>query len=167
MILDQQDYLKKIVTRFGLDDAKSAITPLPECYEPEENKGTCTPEFQQQYQSVIGSLLYVVGYGDADGSMGEDRKAVSGYAFIINGGAISWSAKRQEIISLSTTESEYVAATYAAKEALWLRSIISQLFGVSLNLTTLFSDNQSAIALTKEHQCHARTKHIDIWFHFI
>ena len=60
LILDQQDYLKKIVTRFGLDDAKSAITPLPECYEPEENKGTCTPEFRQQYQSVIGSLLYIM-----------------------------------------------------------------------------------------------------------
>ena len=56
LILDQQDYLK-IVTQFGLDDAKSAITPLPERYEPEENKGTCTPEFRQQYQSVIGSLL--------------------------------------------------------------------------------------------------------------
>ena len=60
MILDQQDYLKKIVTRFGLDDAKSAITPLPERYEPEENKGSCTPEFRQQYQSVIGSLLYIM-----------------------------------------------------------------------------------------------------------
>ena len=45
LILDQQDYLKKIVTRFGLDDAKLAITPLLERYEPEENKGTCTPEF--------------------------------------------------------------------------------------------------------------------------
>ena len=60
MILDQQDYLKKIVTQFGLDDAKSAITPLPECYEPEENKGTCTSEFRQQYQSVIESLLYII-----------------------------------------------------------------------------------------------------------
>ena len=60
MILDQQDYLKKIVTRFSLDDAKSAITPLPERYEPGENKGTCTPEFQQQYQSVIGFLLYIM-----------------------------------------------------------------------------------------------------------
>ena len=60
LILDQQDYLKKIVTRFSLDDAKSAITPLPEHYEPEENKGTCTPEFRQQYQSVIGSLLYIM-----------------------------------------------------------------------------------------------------------
>ena len=109
----------------------------------------------------------MVGYGGADGSMAEDRKAISGYTFIINGGAVSWSAKQQAIISLSTTKSEYVAATYAAKEALWLRSLISQLFGITLNATTLFSDNQSAIALTKEHQYHARTKHIDVRYHFI
>ena len=57
--------------------------------------------------------------------------------------------------------------TYAAKEALWLHQLISQIFGVSLETTTLFSDNQSDIALTKEHQYHARAKHIDVCFHFI
>ena len=103
-------------------------------------------------------------YADADGSMSEDWKAISGCAFLVNGGVVSWSAKRQEIISLSTTESEYVAAVYAAKEALWLRSLIPQLSGIEILTTTLFSDNQSAIALTKEHQYHARTKHIDIRF---
>jgi hypothetical protein len=56
---------------------------------------------------------------------------------------------------------------HASKEALWLRSLITQLFDVSLEPTTLFSDNQSAIALTKDHQYHPRTKHIDIRFHFI
>ena len=50
---------------------------------------------------------------------------------------------------------------------LWLRSLITQLFDVTLEPTTLFSDNQSAIALTKDHQYHPRTKHIDIRFHFI
>lgn len=109
----------------------------------------------------------LAGYADADGSMAEDRHAISGYAFIVHGGAVSWSAKRQEIVSLSTTESEYVAVTHAAKEALWLRSLIEQLFGTTLSPTTLFSDNQSAIALSKDHQYHARTKHIDIRFHFI
>ena len=106
------------------------------------------------------------GFADADGSMMEDRKAISGYAFITNGGAVFWRTKKQKIIFLSTTESEYVAATYAAKEALWLRSLIFQLFGVPLPTMTLFSDNQSAIALTKEHQYHARMKHIDVRFHF-
>ncbi|GLB43841.1 putative encoded by [Lyophyllum shimeji] len=100
-------------------------------------KGTI--ELWLSYGRSGGALT---GYADADGSMAEDRHAISGYAFIVNGGAVSWSAKRQEIIALSTTETEYVAATHAAKEALWLRSLISQLFN-------------------------ARTKHIDIRFHFI
>ena len=112
-----------------------------------------------------GQDMELVGYGDADGSMAEDRKAISGYTFIINGGAVSWSAKRQEITSLSTTKSEYIGATYAAKEAPWLRSLIAQLFGITLDAMTLFSDNQSAIA--KEHQYHTCMKHIDIRFHFI
>ena len=49
LILDQQDYLNKIVSWFGLENAKSASTPLPEQYEPEVNKGECTPDFRQQY----------------------------------------------------------------------------------------------------------------------
>ena len=122
---------------------------------------------RELWLSYGGVMKEMEGYADADGSMMEDRKAISGYAFIINGGAVSWSTKKQEIISLSTTESEYVAATYAAKEALWLRSLIFQLFDIPLPTTTLFSDNQSAIALTKEHQYHARTKHIDVRYHFI
>ena len=105
------------------------------------------------------------GYANADGSL--SRHANSGYAFLLHGGAVSWAAKRQEIVSLSTNESEYVAVTHASKEVLWLRSLIIQLFNVKLEPTTLFSDNQSAIALTKDHQYHPRTKHIDIRFLFI
>jgi hypothetical protein len=107
------------------------------------------------------------GYADADGSMAEDRRAISGYAFLIDGGAVSWSSKRQEIVSLSTTESEYVAATHGGKEALWLRSLISEVFGTLTSPTTLFSDNQAAIALTRDHQYHPRTKHIDVRYHWI
>src|SRR6266545_6324931 len=117
--------------------------------------------------SYGGQRRELLGYADADGNMAKDRRAVSGYVFLIHGGAVSWSAKRQEVVSLSTTESEYIAATSAAKEALWLRSLITQLFGTTLDATTLFSYNQSAIALTKDHQYHAHTKHIDIQFHFI
>ena len=59
-------------------------------------------------------------YTDTDGSMQEDRHAISGNTFIIDGGAVSWYSKCQEIVLLSTTESKYVLATHAAKEALWL-----------------------------------------------
>ena len=99
--------------------------------------------------------------------MSKDRKAISGYAFLIDSSAVSWASKKQEIVSLSTTESEYVAATHATKEALWLCSFIGEVL-VSLDKPiTLFSDNQSTIALTKDHQYHACTKHINICFHFI
>jgi hypothetical protein len=109
----------------------------------------------------------LVGYTDADGSMAEDRRAISGYAFLIDGGAVSWSSKRQEIVSLSTTESEYVAATHGLKEAMWLRSLLSEVFGSFKDTTVLLCDNQSAIALARDHQYHARTKHIDVRYHFI
>lgn len=109
----------------------------------------------------------LTGWVDADGSQEEDRRAITGYAFLIDGGAVSWNSKQQELIVLSTTEGEYVAATHASKEALWLRSFISEVFGDDLGPTTLFSDNQSAIALSKDHQYHTCTKHIDIQYHFI
>ena len=113
------------------------------------------------------SKMDLTGYTDADGSMAEDRHAISGYAFLIHSSTISWSAKWQEIIALSNTEAEYVAITHATKEAIWLHTLLSQLFKINLNSTTLFSDNKSTIELTKDHQYHARTKHINIHFHFI
>jgi hypothetical protein len=85
-----------------------------------------------------GDKKDLLGYADADGSMAEDRHAISRYAFILHSGAVSWSAKCQEIVSLSTTESEYVATTNATKEALWLHSLLSQLFNTKLKATTLF-----------------------------
>ena len=90
-----------------------------------------------------------------------------GYTFLIDGGAVSWSSKCQEIVSLSTTESEYVAATHSMKEALWLHSLLSKVFGHITTPTTLFSDNQAVIALTHDHQYHAHMKHFNIWYHFI
>jgi len=97
----------------------------------------------------------LTGYTDTDGSMAKDRHAISGYAFLIYRGAVSWSAKWQEIIALLMTEAKYVAITHASKEALWLCALLSQLFNLKLDSTTLFSDNKSAIELIKDHQYHA------------
>ena len=105
------------------------------------------------------------GYTDVDRSMAEDRKAVLGYAFLIDGSAVSWASKKQEIVSLSTTKSKYVATMHTTKEALWLCSFIGEVLVTLDKPITLFSNNQSAIALAKDHQYHACTKHI--CFHFI
>ena len=108
----------------------------------------------------------ISGYTDADGMSNDDRHTISSYAFLIDGGAVSWSSKRQSLVTLSTAEAEYVAATHAAKEAIWLREFISEIFEPQGPMT-LHSDSQSAIALARNEQFHARTKHIDIRFHFI
>ena len=80
---------------------------------------------------------------------------------------ISWSTKKQEPVILFTTESEYVYAIYTTKKALWLCSLISQIFQTQLNITTLFSDNQSVITLVTDYQYHSHTKYINVYYHFI
>ena len=114
-----------------------------------------------------GEQRGLVGYVDADGASQDHRRAISGYIFMIDGGAVSWSSKKQELVTLSTAEAEYVAQNHAAKEALWLHRFLTELFGPLDGPTTLFSDSKSAIALAQDGHYHARTKHIDIRYHFI
>ena len=95
------------------------------------------------------------GFTDADGASQEHRHAISGYAFLIYGGAVSWSSKKQELVTLSTAEAEYVAATHAAKEAIWLRHFIGEVFRPLTNPIPLYSDSQAAIALTRDGSYHA------------
>lgn len=109
----------------------------------------------------------LVGYTDADGATQEHRRAISGYVYLLDGGAISWTSRKQELVTLSTAEAEYVAATHAAKEGLWLRRLIGEVFRPLEHPLPLHSDSQAAIALTKDGSYHARTKHIDIRYHFI
>jgi hypothetical protein len=107
------------------------------------------------------------GFSDADGNSQEHRHAISGYAFTIDGGAVSWNSKKQSLVSLSTTESEYVAVTHASKEAIWIRMFISDVFRPLTSPVLLYCDNMSAIDVAKNDRYHARTKHIDIRYHFI
>jgi len=107
------------------------------------------------------------GYTDADGASQEHCHAISGFAYILDGGAVSWMSKKQELVTLSTAEAEYVAATHAVKEGVWLCHFVEEAFQPLMNPTILYCDNQAAIALTKDRSFHAHTKHIDIRYHFI
>ena len=114
-----------------------------------------------------GERKNLTGFVDADGASQEHRHAISGYMFMVDGGAVLWSSKKQELVTLLTMEAKYMAATHAAKEAIWLHCIMGELFSPLDEPTTLYGDNQSAIALAHGGQYHARTKHIDIRYHFI
>ena len=106
-------------------------------------------------------------YCDADWASSSDRKSISGYVFLLAGGAICWSSKKQATITLSTAEAEYVAATHTAKQILWHRSLFNELEIQQLEILTLFSDNQAAISISHHPEFHTRTKHIDIAHHFL
>ena len=116
-----------------------------------------------------GELQPLQGYTDS--SFADDRttrRSTSGYFFHVGSGAISWSSKRQPTVALSSCEAEYTAETQAAKEAIWLRRLLQEMLQqVNQNPTTIFADNQGAIALAKNPQFHARTKHIDTHVHFV
>jgi hypothetical protein len=114
-----------------------------------------------------GDNCDLIGYSDADWASQMDRHSISGYAFYIGNGAVSWSSKKQPIVTLSSTESEYVALTHAAKELIWLRKLITEIIQPILSPSSLLCDNQGAISLSKDATFHARTKHIDTRFHFI
>ena len=226
--LSQQTYIEQILTRFGLEDSRAALTPLEPGIDltpdsPSISPTLLTPAEKTTYCEMIGSLMYVAvmtrlditfavstlsqhletphsthlkavtrvfryllgtkhlqlvlggsqckitGYSDADWASHLHRHSISGFVYFIGGGIVSWSSKKQPIITLSSTESEYVALTHSSKDILWIHKFLSELSSIfSFDLpTTLFCDNQGAIRLSKDSTFHARTKHIDVHFHFI
>jgi hypothetical protein len=77
------------------------------------------------------------------------------------GGAVSWQSKLQKCVALSTTEVEFIAATRASKELLWLKKFVNEP-GFDQDKYVLFYDNQNAIHLSKNATFHLRSKHIDL-----
>ena len=108
------------------------------------------------------------GYCDSDYAEDEtDCRSVTGYTFMLSGAAISWASRKQPTVAHSSTEAEYMAASDAAKEAIWWRLFLSCL-GYSMdNATRILSDNQGSIALSKNPEGHRRVKHIGVRHHYI
>ena len=108
------------------------------------------------------------GFTDADwaGSL-TDRKSTSGGIFSIRFIAVSWYSRKQRSVALSSAELEYMAASQAACEAIWMREILVGLFGSHLYPTVIHFDNKSCIKLSINPLFHDRSKHIDIRYHHI
>ncbi|CAI0412284.1 unnamed protein product [Linum tenue] len=112
----------------------------------------------------------LLGYTDSDyAGDADDRRSTSGYAFFLAGGVISWASKKQPIVTLSTTEAEYVAAAYCVAHCVWLKKVLESIgWGAAVaGKTVILCDNSSAIKLSRNPVLHGRSKHIDVRFHFI
>eukprot|EP00253_Pinus_taeda_P026363 PITA_26363 len=113
-------------------------------------------------------LLKKKGYSDSDwaGNL-DDRRSITGYAFSIGSGVISWSSKKQSTIALSSCEAEYQVLCAATCKPIWLRRLLSDTGEGQKEATSIKTDNQSTIKLAYNPVFHKNTKHIDTQFPFV
>jgi hypothetical protein len=94
-----------------------------------------------------------------------------GYAFILSGAAITWASRKQQAISTSTTEAEYIGLCNAAKEAVWIRKFLRDvgrgIYAGGTHATRMLGDNQSALRLVANPEFHSKSKHIDVQYHYV
>ena len=110
----------------------------------------------------------LVGFADADWAENRtDRKSNSGFIFTLNGGAISWSCRKQTCVSLFSTEAEYIALSEASQEGIWIKRMLKDLGEEQNGPIKMLEDNQSCIKLATNDKFSNRTKHIDTKYHFV
>jgi hypothetical protein len=96
----------------------------------------------------------------------DDRKLRTGYVLYYNNGPIAWGSKKQSCIATSTTHVEYIALYTTTKEVVWCRRLLAALGHVQYSPTVIYTNSQSAMRLALNLESHARTKYIDIKFHY-
>jgi hypothetical protein len=124
-----------------------------------------TPRYGIWYPK--GSSFILNGYTDADWAGDkDDRKSTSGACQFLGRSLVCWSSKKQNCISLSTAEAEYVATASGCTRLFWMRQTLEE-YGVTCDKVPLLCDNESAIKIAYNPVQHSRTKHIEIRNHFI
>ncbi|XP_070681820.1 uncharacterized mitochondrial protein AtMg00810-like [Malus domestica] len=126
-------------------------------------KGTMT--YGLSYSS---SALDIKAFSDADWAGDpNDRRSTTGFVVYLGSNPISWSSKKQQTVSKSSTEAEYRALSSTAAELDWIKQLLSFLQIPISSVPVLFCDNMSAIALSFNPVQHQRTKHIEVDVHFV
>jgi hypothetical protein len=111
---------------------------------------------------------HLVGYSDSDHAGDIDSsKSTSGILFFLVKCPISWQSVKQQVVAVSSCEAEYIAASTASTQALWIARLLGDLLGRDVGAVELRVDSQSALALAKNPVFHERSKHIRVRYHFI
>ncbi|RDX79474.1 hypothetical protein CR513_40102, partial [Mucuna pruriens] len=184
IFISQKKYVLEILDRFQMKNCNFVSTPtevgLKLVRDPEGRKVDNT-----LYKQIVGSLMYLtatrpdithvngektnlIGFTDCDyAGVQDNRKNTLGYVFMIGSGVVSWSSKKQPIVTLSTTKAEFVATTSCAYQAIWVRKILEELCFEQQGPTPIYCDSNSTIKLSKNPILHERMKHIDMKYHFL
>ncbi|KAJ9556652.1 hypothetical protein OSB04_011266 [Centaurea solstitialis] len=124
-----------------------------------------TPELGLWYPK--DSSFELISFTDSDyGGCKLDRKSTSGSCQFLGDKLVSWTSKKQNCVSTSTAEAEYVAAASCCSQVLWMKTQLLD-YGYKLKRVPIYCDSESAIAITSNPVQHSKTKHIDIRYHFI
>ncbi|KAJ9544670.1 hypothetical protein OSB04_024377 [Centaurea solstitialis] len=124
-----------------------------------------TPEVGLWYPK--DSSFELISFTDSDyGGCKLDRKSTSGSCQFLGDKLVSWTSKKQNCVSTSTAEAEYVAATSCCSQVLWMKTQLLD-YGYKLKRVPIYCDSENAIAITSNPVQHSKTKHIDIHYHFI
>jgi hypothetical protein len=214
----QSKYVRDLLKKFGMKDAKPIKTPMATNGHFDLDEGG-KPVDLKLYRSMIGSLLYLtvsrpdilfsvcmcekfqathrechltvvkhilrylrftpniglwyprvlilVGYSNSDyASCKVDRKSTSDGCQFLGRSLVSLSSKKQNLVALSTAKAEYVSAGNYCAQLLWMKQTLLD-FGVKFEEILLLCDNESVVKITTNPVQHSRTKHIDIWHHFL
>ncbi|XP_047313972.1 secreted RxLR effector protein 161-like [Impatiens glandulifera] len=164
----QEAYVKKVLKQFAMEDCNSSKYPMEAKLQLRKNvEGSLVDP--KEYRHIIECLRYLthtrpdisyvvdilrsgreveelVGFTDSDlaGDI-DDRKSTGGMVFYLNGNLITWQSQKQRTIVLSSCEAEFMAATAASCQGLWLRNLLSEVLGCKTRPVTLYADNKSAI----------------------
>jgi hypothetical protein len=130
-------------------------------------KGTVDLKLAYGPDPSIGNDQFI-SYCDADhGGNKDNGKSTSGYMIKLGSGVVCWSSKLQPIVTLSTTEAEYVAGVAAGKEICWVQNLLGELGYTAPAPSKLYTDNQSALSVAKNPEHHGRMKHLDLCFYWL
>eukprot|EP00253_Pinus_taeda_P013051 PITA_13051 len=189
--LGQGKYIVDILSRFHMEDCRPMSTPMITNWKKlhASDSELVDPTL---YRKLIGSLMYLVNtrpdicfavntMSQLCVSLGRfigwlqntfcgcafDRKSTSGCCFGLGSAVVSWFSRKQQSVALISAEAEYMAASLASCEAIWLRKMLFGLFGQPLRPSVIYCDNQSCIKITENPVFHDRSKHIGIRYHFI
>jgi hypothetical protein len=114
------------------------------------------------YYPRCPGVVHIIGYNDID-----TCKSTSGIIFFLGKCLVSWQSVKQQVVALSSCEAEYIVASTASTQAIWLARLLGDLLGRDARAVDLRVDNKSALALAKNLVFHERSKHIHVRYHFI